>query len=73
MDFMGHEHPRFRKPVSATPIEVRTALRRGEVSNALDAMVGAVLYGDGDWEELQGLYLAPCLSRPGFSGQAICF
>lgn len=34
------------------------ALGRGEVSNALDAMVGAVLYGDGDWEELQDLYLA---------------
>jgi hypothetical protein len=58
MDLMGHEHHRFHNPVSATPIEVRAALDRGEMSNALDAMVGAVLYGDGDWEELQDLYLA---------------
>ncbi|WP_328468878.1 hypothetical protein OHA21_00290 [Actinoplanes sp. NBC_00393] len=58
MDLMGHEHQRFHNSVSATPIEVRMALGRGEVSNALDAMVGAVLYGDGDWEELQDLYLA---------------
>ncbi|WP_410809089.1 hypothetical protein [Micromonospora sp. 067-2] len=54
---MSHEHCVFRNPPAATPGEVCAALDRGELSNALDAMVGAVLYGAGDWQELQELYL----------------
>ncbi|MEU2615169.1 hypothetical protein ABZ570_26855 [Micromonospora sp. NPDC007271] len=54
---MGHEHRVFHNPPPATPADVRAALDRGELSRALDAMVGAVLYGDGDWKELQELYL----------------
>ncbi|WP_241825522.1 hypothetical protein [Micromonospora sp. CB01531] len=47
----------FHNPPPATPADVRSALGRGELSSALDAMVGAVLHGDGDWKELQKLYL----------------
>jgi hypothetical protein len=55
---MGHEHHVFRNPPPATPAGVRAALDRGELSSALDAMVGSVLHGEGDWKELQDLYLA---------------
>ena len=55
---MGHEHRVFRNPPGATPAGVRAALDRGELFSALDAMVGSVLYGEGDWKELQELYLA---------------
>ena len=54
---MSHEHHVFRNPPPATPGEVRAAIDRGELFSALDAMVGAVLYGGGDWKELQELYL----------------
>ncbi|MBQ0906032.1 hypothetical protein [Micromonospora sp. U21] len=54
---MGHEHHVFHNPPPATPAEVRAALDRGELSSALDAMVGSALYGDGNWKELQELYL----------------
>jgi hypothetical protein len=47
----------------ATPGEVRAALDRGERFSALDAMVGAVLYGGGDWKELQELYLGYSITR----------
>ncbi|WP_431728068.1 hypothetical protein [Verrucosispora sp. TAA-831] len=52
-----HEHHVFHNPPSATPAEVRIALDRGDLSGALDAMVGTALYSDGDWEELQELHL----------------
>jgi hypothetical protein len=54
---VSHEHQVFRNPPPATPAEVRAALARGDVSGALDAMVGSVLHGHGDWKELQELYL----------------
>ncbi|WBB76001.1 hypothetical protein O7602_10985 [Micromonospora sp. WMMD1128] len=54
---MSHQHHVFRNPPPAAPGEVRAALDCGELSRALDAMVGAVLHGDGDWQELQELYL----------------
>ncbi|MFG3603073.1 hypothetical protein [Micromonospora chersina] len=54
---MGHVHHVFHNPPPATPTDVLAALDRGELSRALDAMVGAALYGDGDWSELQELYL----------------
>lgn len=55
---MGHQHNTFHNPPTATPSDVREALGRDDVSGALDAMVGCALYGDGDWRELQELYLA---------------
>ena len=54
---MSHEHHVFCNPPPATPGDVRMALDRGDLFSALDAMVGAVLYGRGDWKELQELYL----------------
>jgi hypothetical protein len=54
---MGHEHHVFHNPPPTTPADVRTALHRGDLPRALDAMVGSALYGDGDWKELQDLYL----------------
>jgi hypothetical protein len=54
---MGHEHHVFHNPPQATPADVRTALHRGDLPSALGAMVGSVLYGEGDWKELQELYL----------------
>ncbi|WP_255436216.1 hypothetical protein [Salinispora sp. H7-4] len=54
---MRHTHHVFHNPPSATPAAVRAAVDRGELFSALDAMVGAALYGDGDWKELQELYL----------------
>ncbi|WP_326550123.1 hypothetical protein [Micromonospora sp. NBC_01813] len=54
---MRHEHHVFHNPPSATPVEVRAALDRGDLPAALDSMVGATLYGDGDWRELQELHL----------------
>ncbi|RKR86197.1 hypothetical protein BDK92_0420 [Micromonospora pisi] len=54
---MPHEHLVFHNPPSATPAEVRAALGRGDLSGALNAMAGTALYGDGDWKELQELYL----------------
>jgi hypothetical protein len=54
---MGQEHHVFHNPPPATSADVQGALDRGELSSALDAMVGAALHGDGDWEELQNLYL----------------
>jgi hypothetical protein len=52
-----HENRVFHNPPPATPAEVRAALDRGDLADALDAMVGCALYGDGDWHELQELYL----------------
>ncbi|WP_247662822.1 hypothetical protein [Micromonospora sp. U21] len=56
---MRHEHHVFHNPPPAVPADVRTALDRGDLSRALDAMVGSALYdGDGgDWKELQELHL----------------
>lgn len=54
---MRHTHRVFHNPPPATPADVRATFDRGELFSALDAMVGAALYGDGDWKELQGLYL----------------
>jgi hypothetical protein len=54
---MAHEHHVFHNPPSARPADVRAALDDGDLFGALDAMVGAVLYGDGDWRQLQALYL----------------
>jgi hypothetical protein len=54
---MHQEHHAFHNPPSATPPEVRAALDRGDLQGGLDAMVGTVLYGDGDWKELQELHL----------------
>lgn len=54
---MGHTHHVFHNPPPATPADVLAALDRSELATVLDAMVGAVLYGDGDWDELQELYL----------------
>lgn len=54
---MSHQHDVFHNPAPATPARVRAALDRGDLSSALDAMVGAVLPGHGDWRELQELYL----------------
>ena len=53
----GHDHHIVHNPPPATATDVRTALHRGDLPGALDAMVGSVLYGDGDWKELQELYL----------------
>ncbi|MFI7578303.1 hypothetical protein [Micromonospora sp. NPDC049497] len=52
-----HEHHVFHNPPPATPAEVNSALDRGDLPAALDAMVGTALYGDGDWKELQELHL----------------
>jgi hypothetical protein len=52
-----HSHHVFDNPAPATPVQVRAALHRGDLPEALDAMVGTALYGDGDWKELQDLYL----------------
>jgi hypothetical protein len=54
---MDHEHRIFRNPPPATPAEVSASLDRDDVPGALDAMVGSVLYGNGDWRELQELCL----------------
>ncbi|SDZ21775.1 hypothetical protein SAMN05444365_107124 [Micromonospora pattaloongensis] len=54
---MGHKHGVFHNPPPATPADVLAAFDRGDLSGALDAMVGTALYGDGDWQELQELYL----------------
>lgn len=54
---MRHEHHVFHNPPSSTPAEVHAVLDRGDLSAALDAMVGTALYGDGDWRELQELHL----------------
>lgn len=54
---MPHEHQVFHNPQPATPMDLRAALDRGDLPGALDAMVGAVLYGDADPKELQELYL----------------
>ncbi|MBQ1041441.1 hypothetical protein KBX03_02855 [Micromonospora sp. C72] len=54
---MRHEHHVFHNPPSSTPAEVHAALDRGDLSAALDAMVGTALYGDGEWTELQELHL----------------
>jgi hypothetical protein len=54
---VSHQHRSFHNPPPAGPAEVRAALDRGELLEALNAMVGAALYGDGDWKELQELYL----------------
>jgi hypothetical protein len=54
---MSQEHRTFHNPPSATPADVRRALDREDIYGALDAMVGCALYGDGDWRELQDLYL----------------
>jgi hypothetical protein len=54
---MGHEHHIFRNSPPATPADVCLSLDRSDLPGALDAMVGSVLYGDGDWEELQELHL----------------
>ncbi|MFJ5599910.1 hypothetical protein ACIP95_18480 [Micromonospora parva] len=45
---MRHEHHVFHNPPSSTPAEVHAALARGDLSAALDAMVGTALYGEGD-------------------------
>ncbi|MEU7751194.1 hypothetical protein AB0B57_04150 [Micromonospora sp. NPDC049101] len=52
-----HEHHVFQNPPPSTPTEVDAALDRGDLSAALDAMVGTALYGDGDWKDLQELHL----------------
>ncbi|MFG1675361.1 hypothetical protein [Micromonospora sp. NPDC049282] len=52
-----HEHHVFHNPPPSTPAEVNAALDRGDLSAALDAMVGTALYGDGDLGELQELHL----------------
>ncbi|MCY1143342.1 hypothetical protein OWR29_35550 [Actinoplanes sp. Pm04-4] len=52
-----HEHHTFRNPPPAEPAAVHAALNAGDLSSALDAMVGAVLHGHGDRRELQELYL----------------
>ncbi|WP_223874833.1 hypothetical protein [Salinispora oceanensis] len=54
---MRHTHRVFHNPPPATSADVRAAVDGGELVSALDAMVGAALYGDGDWKELQDLYL----------------
>ncbi|MEH1129432.1 hypothetical protein [Micromonospora sp. CPCC 206061] len=54
---MAHEHRVFHNPPSATPADVRAALDRGDLSAALNAMVGTALYDCGDWQELQELHL----------------
>ncbi|MCZ7424281.1 hypothetical protein O7607_00910 [Micromonospora sp. WMMA1949] len=54
---MRHEHHVFRNPPSSTPAEVHAALDRGDLSAALDAMVGTALYSDGDWRDMQELHL----------------
>nr|WP_193599512.1 hypothetical protein [Micromonospora purpureochromogenes] len=54
---MRYEHHFFHKPPSSTPAEVHAALDRGDLSAALEAMVGTALYGEGDWRELQELHL----------------
>lgn len=54
---MRHEHHVFHNPPSSTPAQVHAALDRGDLSAALDAMVGTALYGDGDFKELQELHL----------------
>jgi hypothetical protein len=54
---MTHQHHTFHNPPPATPAEVRAALDRGDLSGALNAMVGTALYGDGDWTEAQELHL----------------
>ncbi|QSB16855.1 hypothetical protein JQS43_11540 [Natronosporangium hydrolyticum] len=52
-----HQHHVFHNPAPSTPAEVHAALERGDLSTALDAMVGTALYGGGDWRELQELHL----------------
>lgn len=54
---VSHEHRVFHNPPPTTPAEVRAALDGNDLRSAAAAMVGAVLYGDGDWKELQELYL----------------
>ncbi|GIJ23998.1 hypothetical protein [Micromonospora lutea] len=54
---MRHEHHVFYNPPPSTPAAVHAALDRGDMSAALNAMVGTVLYGDGDRKELQELHL----------------
>ena len=54
---MRHEHHVFHNPPPSTPAEVHAALDCGDLSAALDAMVGTALYCDGDWRELQELHL----------------
>jgi hypothetical protein len=51
------EHHVFHNPPPATPVQVRAALDRGDLPEALEAMVGTALYGYGDWREPQELYL----------------
>ncbi|MEV6847327.1 hypothetical protein [Actinoplanes sp. NPDC051411] len=54
---MPHEYRVFRNPPPATSADVDAALGCGDLSAALDAMVGTALYERGDWHEPQELYL----------------
>jgi hypothetical protein len=55
--WVSHEPRLFQSPPPATPADVCAALDRGDVTSALDAMVGTALYHRGDWKELQELHL----------------
>jgi hypothetical protein len=48
-----HEHRVFQNPPLTTPADVRAAGDGGDLSTALNAMVGTALYGRGDLKELQ--------------------
>lgn len=53
---VAHVHRVFHDPPPATSADARAALDDGDLPGALDTMVGSVLYGGGDWRELQQLY-----------------
>jgi hypothetical protein len=55
--WVSHQHRVFHNPPPATPADVREALDRGDLPNALNAMVGTALYDRGDGHELQELHL----------------
>ncbi|MDQ7911311.1 hypothetical protein RB614_43165 [Phytohabitans sp. ZYX-F-186] len=52
-----HKYHVFRNPPPATAADVRAALDRGDVTGALEAMVGSALYNGVDWKEPQELFL----------------
>jgi hypothetical protein len=55
---MSHQHNTFHNPGPATAAMVLAAIERADSSAACDAIVGSALHGDGDWKELQDLYLS---------------
>lgn len=55
---MSHQHNTFHNPGPATAAMVRAAIDQADISAACDAIVGSALHGDGDWKELQDLYLS---------------